>query len=303
VILLLLRGHGGEFDISGVNYPDGTLSDYVVFIDSLRYTDGYNEAYPDTVYSARIHTTTSTGLIINHPYYKFLGWSVWSQSTENSAINVGSDGDYVIIQNCYAIQEWSRSYGVKFDLGSQNSKIISCLILTDRGWGIWIGDDYTYIYNCTIIKFGEDTSTNPYSCIFTYSSSYPPVYVANNIAYIVIEDRTAQRLVDFHPNASTNLFDYNLYWAPYKFDNWWSYYTTNCNTIEEWRIALSVEYEGAEDHSMYANPLFLETVNYAVDETSPAWESGYDLGYGTTIGYYQGSISKPSKRKNLIMIW
>ena len=177
------------------------------------------------------------------------------------------------------------------------------MIITNTGFAVWFGDDGT-VYNCTLITIEKLLTTFSLSCIFTYSASYPEVSVCNNIVYDTENYQVQQRLVDFHANASTTEFDYNLYYAPAKANSFWAWYTTVCDNLVAWQTVMQAqEYAGAEVHSMYANPLFLETVNYAVDETSPAWESGYDLGYGTTIGYYQGSISKPSNRKNLILIW
>lgn len=306
---VVAKGAWGTFNIDGADYPNGTSSDYVVFIDSLRYTNGYNEAYPDTVYGARIYSFTDSGLILNHSYYKFLGWSFWSQANTKAGIDIGADGDYVVIQNCYAIQEYPRSYGVRFNVGSKNSKIISCLVLSDRGFGIWIGDDDTYIYNCTIIKFGGDNSNTQYSGIFTNSTAYPPVFVSNNMVIITVEHYDGHKFVNFHSQASTTQFDYNLYHAPEKTGSYFLYYTTVCDDIESWRTALSVEYAEAETHSVMSDPLFLETSHYAIDETSPAYEAGYDLGYGTNVGYYQGIAPLEEEeaatiiRKRGVIIW
>ncbi len=256
---------------------DGTDGNPIVWIDSLRYVDGFNATQPDTFWTAIIDGETYCVQTNDDDWYDFIGFNMTSASSRLVFTSTISNGN--------------KFYQVKFSghdgsswhilLTSTDNDLYSCLILDDgsSNFGLSLESNYSgNIYNntfrgsfsTTIIQFTDGIGTD--DCNFK-----------NNII-----DATSGGDIDLRANFRDNInsFDNNIYNGTAT--NLWDFNSTAFNLIATWEDSVNNHDVDGAASSLGTDPVLQATATTAyILNTSPAAEAGEDLGRGNDIGYYQ----------------
>jgi len=288
----------GTWGALTVNGNHGTSGNTIVWIDSLRYTNGYNNALPQTTYSASIVVTSAAFCIdIQRNYHEFLGFSMVGSSS--CLGNVQTNSDYDVLKNCYLECSVLNSSNFWTASGATDDSLISCLMVRKtNGGGNNVFSYYNcFLYNCTFIISG-----NISLCQFTLSNALGnPDGRVKNCLFCGSDITSEAKRISLNGTNVTDEYDYNIYYWPNQADTYYGIGASNYDSHADFETALGAFLEGAEASSSQENINFLETTNYTIDNSSPAWNTASDIGYGTNRGYYQEAGSA-STRKNVIII-
>lgn len=290
----------GEFSEVWNMSVSGTSGNSIIAIDSVRYTDGFDEADPDTAWSAIINgTDRCIEALSQHDFRVFIGFEFYS--ADAAEVDFGSGVNDWKVQQCRIFNHNGTGINERFIItgGASRDSLISCVIISngDVGYGFRIGSSGAgdfYIANNTF--YGTWSGGG----FFVWGSS--GTTFKNNIL-VQLSSTTNDYLVEVRSTASIGDFDNNLYRTANTTDPW--------NFFDDVDIALfTVWVDSVNNHDAdgEANSDSIDASLQAVATTcyitsgSAAFGAGEDLGFGTSIGYFQPAAAAAGGRKTVPQI-
>jgi len=290
----------GEFDEQLTPTADGTSGSKIVWIDSVRFTDGFSATLPDTSWGAiidrngsAVHCFNST----NDDFHNFIGFEFEGGTVANVIWNL-ADG----------LLFWQCKFDPTGDAGSSHisisngtvDSVISCVFISSSeiANGSAFGangtnpDDGIYIVNNTV--YGNFKNDNPLE--INGSGGWT---VLNNLLQNIHSGAGNGYVVSIGTPASTvSNFNNNLFYQSGGKTDWFIFNGTAGSTIAAWEDSVN-NYDGdGATNSLNTDPS-LQSVNTTafILNTSAAFEAGTDLGYGDDIGYFQIAAAAVTRRK------
>lgn len=281
---------------------------YVDVIDSFRYVNGFDAAYPDTTWSA----TLDRGGGANDECLYLSTDTAWV-FTGIKFKDAGVDGEVVIqasaiknrFENCFFERTVANTIAHLYcysDVTIHSSLFInraSCTYQTESVSVIngskmeLINNTYHGLFRDRVIYQSGTLDT-----LQVYNNIIQDNYSTASSAYVMMEtDDSTIPDIDL---------DYNLFYKPNK-TYLYDIVANTGTTISAYQTQLTTTYGGGGDREANAsetNPSLQNTSStcYILD-TSPAWGTGTDKGYGSNIGYYQNQAAASSGLiRNIIFI-
>lgn len=263
--------------------PDGASDRKITLIDSLRYTDGWDEADPDTLWP-----TIITGSDARSYGLQFSGDDYWNvigfQITECNLYSVSwdnSDGNRIQQCNITGTPSSSDAWAIRMTSGSSADSVISCLVNTTSFHRFQILNNATgsiYVVNNTF--YG-----NNWDSVIELQSASAATF-ENNIVENT-STTSGDRVVVVTNAGTVGTFDYNTYDIDNAGDPWESPSSTTYSTLSAWRTWVQANGDAdGEDNSYDQEPVLVRPTTVGIIAYSDS-EAGVDRGYGTRQGYYQ----------------
>ena len=282
-----------------------------VFIDSVRFTDGTNQAptASDAAWSARFSLQDGAGFTINvegtDDWIAFIGFTIDSAGSELVVFNTGANG--IWMQQCRLWHRGNNASPYLFVNGT-NDTIVSNIILgespgdatrlLDYSSGAGAGNAF---YNNTWVGQGNDVMirfnhNNATGDDITFKNniveSTNTVATDIGIGHISVNNSGANVIEDH---------DYNLWYfpnhttRPFWFDIAITTHAVFQDSVDNYVVGAEAnEVEGSD-------PLLQSQSTLAtITSSSPADNAGDDIGFGGDIGVWQvvaapaGGISRPN---------
>ncbi len=279
----------GTFTEEVAPTADGSTNSYIVWIDSLLFTDGINHTKPDTNWSAIIDGNSGQRcvVLVGDDFHEFVGFGftnadvnmIWQHSTTLNTIIRQCK-----LYNASDINNWF------IDVSGDSMQVISSLFLEDTEANGCIntggGTDFLQVYNNTFYGLFDFTTVE-----FTGSGGSGGTKFKNNIVH---NPRTVssgdETIVVGVPASSILEFDFNLYMSSATITTKYEFNGADFDLIATWEDSVN-NYDspnGAANSIGETDPELqaVATTAYILN-TSPAAEAGTDLGFGNDIGYFQ----------------
>lgn len=293
----------------------GTEGNRIVCIDSFRYTNGVNLTIPDTVWSARINSGGNGFFTLylcggdqngDDDYIDFIGFELWGADDE--VVQVGGydfgpaySSGHTFLQCKFSGSTYDGEWRF-ISMGWGDARFVSCLFVGNGDYCKYAahayGLDGTWVeyINCTFAGYynGKGDGTEDYTTFLGgWFQGDPGNHIfkgcktfKNNIVVNLSADEN-DFLGNFEVIDTLGNYDYNLYYTPtvtrlFKFNGVYiSSYSAYVDSMQYYE-------PDAEANSVFGeNPLFKNTETYYILDDSPAFNVGEDLGYGTSLGYFQ----------------
>ncbi len=281
---------------------DGTAGNYIVWIDSLRYTDGVNSTKPDTVWTAIIDGTSLCLNPTGEVFYKFIGFDFTSSTGDG--VNIGNASDnWTFWQN-----RWSGSISndcLDVGVASGTNEIISNLFIA--GWrsmrllSAFLSGTWTIANNTSYSSQTIESVT-----ISGDDSPALTLELKNNIFYNTSTTNSDYAISVDPGNGTINAVDdwnNNLLEALTSNGDWFEFNGTAGSTIAAWEDSVNNYDADGATNTLNTDPSIQNPTTTAyILNTSPAAEAGVDLGFGNDIGYYQTDPASTARRRPTIIL-
>ncbi len=301
----------GKFTEELAPTADGTNAAHIVFIDSLRYTDGVNSTKPDTSWTAIIDgadVRSSPIDLNNDDYFDFIGFEVQRTGTGAQGIHAQGGSDNTIFWQMRVIDAETATGPMINIEGAQGdtTEIRSCVFIQTTGAvdrGIQLMNS-----GSGLIRVLNNTVRGNFSAegLLILLTSTGNIELKNNIIY-----NTSATASDFtidldgtisQIDAYVHDFNNNLYFE----DNltaWCEWDATTLNTIAVWEDSVNNHDADGASNSLNTDPsLQAVTTTAFILNTSAAAEAGVDLGFGNDIGCYQTDPVSTARRRPTIIL-
>jgi len=265
---------------------DGASGNKCVLIDSVSFVDGFTPAQPDTVWLAEINgqDTRARCIALNADDF----WDIIHVKTDSST---GEDLQLSSADGNKIQQSWLRgrpasgsARSVRIVGSSLTDSLISNVFHTQGvgGRGILMDNSTStthYIVNNTFIGdyrlSGFDLNASAGNLVFRNNLIHNTSAVSADFAF------------DVSNVTAVSDFNNNLYYAP-SVTNTWSFGGASFDLLATWVDSVDNHDADGATNSLNSDPALQNPNNTAhILNTSPAFEAGTDLGFGTDIGYYQ----------------
>lgn len=281
---------------------DGSTNNYIVWIDSLRYTDGLN-AVPtglDTFWTAVIDAGTGTRCLalFADNFHEFIGFGFTNAATNMIVHNTNTLN--AILRQCklFGASDINNGY---INCSGDSLLIVSCLFLATSEAQLFIDSggntDFLQLYNNTFYGILDLTAVD-----IAGSGGSGGTKFKNNIVFNVGTGSSGdETIIVTSPGSSIEEFDFNLYMSDASITTKYEFNGANFNLIATWVDSIN-NYDspnGASNSIGETDPsLQAVTTTAYILNTSAAAEAGTDLGFGNDIGYYQTDPSAAARRRS-----
>jgi len=282
---------------------DGSSGNSIVWIDSVRFEDGFSLTVPDTNYS--VTTTGANEWSLNFDdFHVIIGFE--HSATAGFGLN-WTGGDCKILQ-CRFNGDNSNAI-INLEAGQRDS-VISCVFLPSASGRRFLrtsADDNrdAYFVNNTI--YGDVFNSQTLNLdVATFTRANGWTY-KNNIIHHTANDNDAVRLAAAADTVIFKDWNNNIYYFPAVTGNEFDFAGSNISTLSVWADSVNNYDPDGESNSLDTDPALQNVGTTAhILNTSVAAEAGSDLGFGNDIGYFQTAPATggtPATKKKVRPRW
>jgi hypothetical protein len=280
---------GGNFNEQPEPTASGTGGSEIVWIDSLRYTDGYNSspAAADSFWTATVDaqdTRSRFFVFDNDDFHHVVGFQFEDmRAGDGNGVYVNGDADGIDIFQCRFIS--NNRFDYRIEGGNAYGDIISCVFIGNgsietsvvhvAGGGSG-SEAISYINNTWVGTYTGDT--------IDITDRAVGITFRNNI----IENKSTTNsdwTINIVDRDAIGDFNYNSFQGAQTDGNWFSFNGTAGSTITAWEDSVNnIDGDGATASTEEDSELKAEATTAYILASSPAAEAGTDLGYGNDRG-------------------